>query len=138
MNAPAVITPAYANRLPAETFAAWRVLSNGTSQPLDILGRSSLADVVEAAMLGCQHKDHFSVVQTKANGSRIEHLFYVKAGAAKYVIKPGSAHETRINPLKPEHLFSRAMQTIAPVEMWVCGRGADVVGVNRGLVEAGL
>lgn len=126
----AATKPAFAHLLPAETYCAWRVLANGTSQPVEITA-TSLAEAIQSAALHCQHKDYFTVLQTTASGKNIEHVCYVKQQAARWVRKPGFAHAVQVRPLSADVLFSRAVAAVEPVEPWRWTPGADVVGVDR-------
>lgn len=133
MSAP-VTKPAFAHLLPADKYTAWRILPDGTSQPLDLLGRSNLADAAEAALQGCQHKEHFIVLQITPT-KRIEHVYYVKAGKPTWRTPPGMVHAVQVKPLLPELRFSRQVAEIAPVEPWRWAPGCDVVGNDRDVVE---
>mgnify|MGYP000629688827 CR=1 FL=1 len=130
MNA-SVTKPAFTHLLPADSFQAWRVLSDGTSQPLDIIA-GDLAEAIQSASVKCQHKDYFTVLHTAASGKRTEHVCYVKQQAARWVRKPGFAHAVQVRPLSADVLFSRAVAAVEPVEPWRWTPGADVVGVDRG------
>ncbi len=128
-------TPAFAHLLPAETYQAWRVLPDGTSQPLDVANAATLDEARQSALLACQHKDHFSVLQTGPCG-QVEHVFYVKQGKARWITKPGFAHQVHIKPLEVELRFSRAVTAFAPVKTFRWSPGCDVVGIDRDVVEA--
>lgn len=132
MNA-AVTKPAFAHLLPADSFQAWRVLSDGTSQPLDIIA-GDLAEAIQSASVKCQHKDYFTILHIAPSGKRTEHVCYVKQGKQQWVRKPGYAHAVSIRPLSAEVLFSRAVVAVAPVELWRWSLGADVVGRQVGEV----
>lgn len=130
-----VTAPAFQHLLPAERFTAWRILGNGTSQPLDTGDATTLDDAASNALQGCQHKDHFTVLHTNVAGKQTEHVYYVKAGKPVFVRKPGFAHAVQIKPLSLEHRFSRKLAEFAPVEPWRWTPGCDVVGIDRNVVE---
>lgn len=126
-----VTRPAYAHLLPAETFRAWRVLDNGCSQPIET-SATTLADAAQQAAQACRHKDYFTVLQTVVSGARIEHVYYVKQQAARWIADPDNfGAPKRVQPLKAERLFCRELREIEPVEPWRWTPGADVVGVDR-------
>lgn len=132
----ACLRASFAELLPAERYRAWRILGDGTSHPLDIVGATNLADAANNALLSCHHKDHFTVMQTTVAGEKIEHCYYVKAGKPTWVRKDGFAHAVQIKPLALEHRFSRKVAQFTPVEPWKWAPGCDVVGIDRTVVEA--
>jgi hypothetical protein len=132
----AVTQPAFAHLLPAERFTAWRILSDGTSQPLDTGDATTLHDAANNALQGCSHKDHFTVLHTNVAGKQTEHVYYVKASKPIWVRKPGFAHSVQVRPLALDHRFSRKLAEFVPVEPWHWSPGCDVVGVDRNVVEA--
>lgn len=130
-------TPApgqFAHLLPADSYAAWRIMGDGTSTPLDITA-TTLDEAIQQAGQRCQHKDWYTVLQCTPT-RRIEHVCYVKQGKPAWVRKPGFAHTVQIKPLEGELRFSRAVRRIEPVETFRAIPGADVVGIDRSVVEA--
>lgn len=134
MNAPANITPR-AEPLPA-LFEAW-IAGEAASRRLDVSGATTLHEARDAAAQFCKHKDHFLIKRTdRATGEAMLHCYYVKQKAPTWVRKPGFAHVVQVRPLEAELRFSMAVNAFAPVEPWRWTPGADVVGIDRDVVEA--
>jgi len=123
---------------PRLSFQAWRVSGQtGVSYPLDMSSVTTLTDAIRRSLIQCAHKDVFDVLASDAvSGTGALHTYRVKQ-SSKYQRVPHEDGTTRtIKPLEPEHLVTRDVKVFTPVEPWRWTPGADVVGVDRQIVEA--
>ncbi len=122
------------------SFAAWRVsdLRGHEGSPLKIEGKS-LAAIVQSAVVQCAHKDTIAVRETNPSGKQVTHFYAVKRKAnATYVWDAETLQQKRVHQLYADFLFSLAVASFIPVEPWNWSPDADVVGVDRSVVEGVL
>lgn len=121
----------------AASFDAFRVLSSGKAQRLEI-SAASIEDAADQAAAWCAHKDTFAIRETPAlGGNAVVHFYTMKRKSrARYVHQD---HVTRaVHDLYGEELFAVQMAAFEPVEPWRCTRDSDVVdilGVDRSVVN---
>jgi hypothetical protein len=118
------------------TFRAWSIgESNSIAYPREIGEPATLAEAVRRAM-PAQHKARFMVlVENAVTRTGTLHIYAVKQ-SSKTVRIPHEDGTWRVGkPLLPEALVSLEVRAFDPVEPWRWSPGADVVGVDRTLVE---
>lgn len=134
--------PAFAEVLAplnAEAFAAWTIaeFSQERLYPIDIDQPSTLAEATQRAAVQCDHKDHFVVCQwdpIKNIGTL--HFHAIKREAKRqYRRDPITGEAGWSQRLYPVLLFTVPVHAFDPVEPWRWEPGADVVGVDRTLIE---
>lgn len=123
-----------ARRYTVDTFKAWRVAESGVSHPVDVSTATSLADAVDTVSPGCQHKQIFVILHDTDKGL-VQHFYRIKQGKRIYRVNPETGVPGWVTPLRADHQASIAVTEFAPVEPWVCGRGADVVGHHNNVIE---
>lgn len=121
------------------TFTVWRTCDEtpgNEAHPLRITA-DTLAEAVQEAAQSCHHKDTLVVLEVDhVTRTQTQHAYRIVRKAAKWIRDPVTGLEQRINPLEASPLFSMAVKSFAPVEPWRWSPGADVVGVDRTLIDA--
>lgn len=118
-------------RILTERFEAW----HQGGFPLDVSAATTLGEARDEAARHCRHKDHFTVLQHTIDGKHILHVYYVKQTKPVWMKKPDMAHAVQVRPLAVEHRFSQEVAAYEPVAPWRWSPGADVVGLDRNVVE---
>lgn len=134
MNAPAFL----ARTEPVVTFAAWRTSDETAHHEAHAIcvTAATLSEAVEQAKLSCHHKDTLVILESdQARRKQTQHAYRIVRKAAKWVRDPVTGLEQRITPLDATPLFSMAVAVFEPVTPWRWSPGADVVGVDRTLLE---
>lgn len=116
-------------RQTTNTYAAWKVSSNGQCLPLDVSGHADLGGVINRALMFCAHKDVFLVQIEDAvtDRARLE-VYRVKQAAQAKRVPHEDGTWRMVKPLLPQFLTWFSIKAFSPVEPWRWTPGADVVG----------
>ena len=112
------------------SFAAWRVLSDGKAQAIEVVA-TTLAEAVDQAKVQCAHKDVFVIRVTDALTAETKaHFFAVKRKSqGRWVVRDHVP--TKVHDQYAEPLFALAVSAFQPVEPWRWTPGCDVGGYAR-------
>ena len=121
---------------PRHTFAVWRILESGQHYPLHI-SATTLGDIVAEAADQCGHKQQFLIRQTDSvTGAIVLRIHQIKQGKEVWLNVPGVAHAIKSYRKNPALICTMLVESFEPAEPWKWTPGADVVGVDRTIVEA--
>lgn len=115
MNAPAT----FAARIAAtyamhDSFDAWRLRDTETMTPIP-LSAATLADALAEAQNPCGHGDTLFILQTHAHTEKQTlHAWRIRRGARVYRVDPLTSIPGFVHPLKPDPLFSFAVDAFDP------------------------
>lgn len=123
---------AMATPIHAATFDAWRVVS-GKAHTL-ITNATSDEDWRLATTV-CQHKEQVWVRERMANGKTFLHVFAVREKAATYRYCQETKQPVRFKPRFLDLVSSVEITEFSPVTPWEWTPGADVVGIDRTVVD---
>ncbi len=104
-----------------DTFDAWRL--RDTPTPVSIIADApTLDEALARAQAACGHGDTLFIRQTHARTERQTlHAWRIRKGARTYRVDPLTGVPGFVHPLKPDPLFSMAVDAFAPIEhlAWV-------------------
>lgn len=135
--APAPAPGLYADALPADDFAAWRILGNGKADPIEIAA-GTLAEALDQAKINCIHKQVLVIRHTDYRTRKITaHFYRIKRSTRNVTYRPAldGGPPVREGLLEAEPVTSMEVTAFSPVEPFRWSPGADVVGVDRSLVS---
>lgn len=118
------------------TYSAWKVgAETRLCYPLDVGAADHIDEAVQAALLGCSHKDVFFVRQHDTFGD--DHLVSMCVVKARKVWRkcPATMVTKQFNDLYADEMALFQVKAFAPAEPWRWTPGSDVVG-HSGVLEA--
>ena len=113
------------------TYRAWK-LCNGIHHPLRIEG-STLEDVKAEAQGFCGHKEQFVILESDG-GKNTVRVYQIKQGKPEYLYVGGVP--SRMTPHRADLVTEMQVHAYAPVEPFRWSPGCDVVGADRGVINA--
>lgn len=114
-----------------DTFEAWRLRDTETATSIGI-SATTLADALSHAQNSCGHGDTLLILQTHARTERQTlHAFRIRQGARELRRIGDDPVPQWIRPLKPDAMFSMAVDAFTPVAPFRWSPGADVIGIDR-------
>lgn len=134
---------------PAVTLKAWRIMPASAGNPRLEAEPVSLPDWIEtaedAAKIACSalmHKASILVLRSDAaereERRNVLSTFVVRRKSNPGWVRGPDGRPVREHPEYPELVMQvRVFDGFSPVEPWRVGLGADVVGIDRALVEQG-
>lgn len=133
---PTLLPPERAFRM-SDTFDIWRLrIGDAYAVRLDI-DASTLAEAKANASACCSHKDVLFIRETlrAARTGVALHAYVVRQGKREYRVNHETGVPGYVAPLKLDHLFSLPVNAFDPLQPWTWTPGADVVGIDRTLIE---
>jgi hypothetical protein len=123
----------------AHQFIAYRQSGNSEAREIGRATATTLAGALAELSQGFfAHKDTLFVVE-KHDGLRKStlHAYRIRKGAATYLRNPQTGLAERVEPLKPDHLFSLPVDAFQPTRPFDALLD-DATGVDWTLVEGGV
>lgn len=121
----------------AHSYTAWRQRGDSLAHKLGEYSAASLQGALGQIGHGLAFKDTLFVLERRADASAaMLHCYRIRKGTATYQRNPQTGLTERVEPLKPDHLFSMAVDSFVPTRPFDAFRDCPV-GIDRGLIEGG-
>ena len=136
------MTGLYAHKLQVQAFQAWRIPTADKPEcehayPIDVTGAETIDEALALALPGLQHKDTLAILQTHAGRHRNTlWLYQIKREATRQFRRdPVTGATNWSQRLKQALIMRLPVAEFCPVEPWKWAPDADVIGLDRSLVE---